>query len=206
MIISNRSRHKVYHRESCPYGNRIDKKYRRYVSEQEAKDRGYEECSWCGGLHGAYLNLRGNSNYYIRTKQPMRFYWDSEFKGLCVETKVGFWKILKSWNTGKYALYHLNRTVFESKKTAKERMNGRHHRQGDVDQTDSIPGLLHYISEHDKAKRIMQEKDYRSLPQKTKQQKKYYNQAKKKARREQHRRIDQLFEQIQNGSKNERSK
>lgn len=199
MVVSIRSRHKVYHREDCIYGKRIDTKYKRFISEENAKNLGYEECSWCGGLHRAYLNLKENPNYYVKTKKPMKFYWDSKFKGLCVETNVGFWKILKSWNTNKFALYHLNRTVFESKKTVKERMDGRHHRQMDVEQTDSIQMILHYISEHDKAKQIMKEHDYRALPQKTKQQRKYYNKAKKKARREENRRIDRLFEQIQNG-------
>ena len=204
MIISIRSKRKVYHQETCPYGKRIDRKYCRTVTEADAIKRGYEECSWCGGLHGAYLNLRMDPNYYMKTKRQMEFYWDSEFKALCVQTKIGFWKILKSWNTGKYALYHLNRTVFEEKKTVKERMDGRHHRQIDVEQTDSIQMILHYVFEHDKAKRIMKEHDYRSLRQRTKKQKKYYNQAKKKARREENRRIDKLFKQIQNGS--ERSK
>ena len=201
MIISTRSKHKIYHQDNCPYANRIRSKYQRHVTEIEAKNRGYGPCSFCGGLHGIYLNLQMNPDYYIKVRKPMEFYWDKVGQGLCIQTKVGFWKIVKSWNTGKYALYHLNRTVFEAKKNVKERMDGRHHRQTDVEQTESIQLLLHYISEHDRAKQIMQERDYRALPQKTKKQKKYFARAKKKAIREKNRRIDELFEQIQNGSR-----
>ena len=48
---------------------------------------------------------------------------------------------------------------------------------------------------HDEAKKIMQE-DYRNLPRRTKKQKRYYEQAKRKDRRAQIQRLDQLFDSL----------
>ena len=198
MVISRESKKKVYHREDCIYAARISSENKKYVSEAKLKKLGYKECEWCGGLHGVYLNLRKNPRHYLKNAKSMKYYWDNFSKALCVQTYAGFWKIVKSWNTGKYALYHLNHSVFVEKRDPKARMNGRHHRQTDVEQTTDIPKLLLYISEHDKAKQILQQKDYRSLPQKTKRQKKYYRKAAKKARKQYNKHMDYLFKQIQN--------
>ena len=202
MIISSRSKAKLYHRNWCPYAMKIDKKYRREVSESKLRSKGYTECSWCGGLHGIYLGLKWEPKDFGMENRGAEFFWDRKFKGLCIQTSGGFWKILTSWSTGKYSLYHLNHGEYDRLKTVKQRITGSYHRQHDVKQTENINTILHYIVDHDKAKKIMDE-DYRKLPKKTPKQRKYFRQAKQRQRRKENRRVDALFKQIQN-ERNER--
>ena len=79
-------------------------------------------------------------------------------------------------------------------------VRGAYHRQGDVKPAESLAKLIRYIADHDKAKRIIMD-DYRKLPRATKRQKKYYQQAEKKARRWQQgktgKRIEELFREIE---------
>lgn len=200
MVISSRSKAKIYHRNWCPYAEKIGKEYRKEVSEQKLKKKGYKECTWCGGLHGIYLALKRSPSSYGVTTRNVQFFWDRKYKGLCIETGTGFWKVLVSWTTGKYALHHLNRSEYNRLRTVRQRIKGIYHRQDDVKQTDSICSILNYVVEHDKAKRII-EKDYRKLPKKTPRQKYYYKQVERKMRREERKRVDDLFEQIQNERK-----
>ena len=55
MVISKKSSQMIYHEEDCPYAKRMDKKYKRNISERRALERGYHACSYCGGLHVFYV-------------------------------------------------------------------------------------------------------------------------------------------------------
>lgn len=73
-----------------------------------------------------------------------------------------------------------------------------YHRQADVPADDSLLKLVHYIEEHDRAKRIIIE-DYRRLPQRTKKQRKFYKKAEQRDRRMQIRRVDMLLDSLKTG-------
>ena len=200
MIISRNSKKKVYHQDYCPYAKRIDTKYRRSISEQKAKSKGYSACAWCGGLHGEYLlTTREPEMYGERQRKVVKISYDTKRKAMCFRTKIAFWKLVKSWNNDSYLLFHLNEDSFNPNYSDKELSNGRFHRQTDVaafTNLDKIHGIVTYIYEHDKAKKII-ENDWKKLPKKTKRQKKYYEQAKRKDRHQKLKRIDELFKEIE---------
>lgn len=200
MIVSRNSKKKIYHYDYCPYAKRIDRKYRREISERKAKSKGYTECQWCGGLHGVYLQSTMIEDMYgERQRKAVKIGYDTKEKALYFRTNIAFWKLVKSWNTNNLLLFHLNEESFDPNFTNRKLLNGKFHRQTDVpgfDNFDKIRGIVNYIYEHDKAKRIMTD-DWKKLPKKTKQQRKYYEQARRKDRHRKLKRIDELFKEIE---------
>lgn len=200
MIISRNSKKKVYHTDYCPYAKRIGTKYRKTISEQVAKSKGYSACAWCGGLHGEYLlATRKPEMYGERQRKVVKLSYDTKRKAMCFRTKIAFWKIVKSKNNDYYLLFHLNENSYNPSFSDKKLSEGRFHRQTDVaafTNLDKIHGIVTYIYEHDKAKKII-ENDWKKLPKKTKRQKKYYEQAKRKDRHQKLKRIDELFKELE---------
>lgn len=191
MVISKKSGQMIYHEETCPYAKRIQKKYRRYISERNALEKGYRPCSYCGGLHGLFLSFVDDSNDLTAS-------YDKKDKALCFRTDVGFWKVLEQGDPKTYRLWHLNGNDFDRNVESKFLMRRSFHRQVDVKSTTNIGKIVQYIRDHDRAKKIMKD-DWKKLPKNTQKQKKYYKQAKKREERKRHKRIDQLFEMIEKG-------
>lgn len=191
MVISKNSKELIYHDDNCPYAKRIIGKYRRCKSEKRLLELGYRACSYCGGLHGFFLR------YVAEPGDPIASY-DRKDKALCFRTDNGFWKIIEQGDFPTYRLWHLNKRDFDSNLESKYLMRRAFHRQSDVQSTLNMGKIIQYISEHDKAKRIMDD-DWRKLPKSTQKQKKYYKQAKKREERKKHKRLDQLFEMIEKG-------
>lgn len=71
-----------------------------------------------------------------------------------------------------------------------------YHLQMDVPWEQSPYKHIKYIYRHDEAKKIEKE-DYRNLPQKTKREKHYYQQAKRREQRKSTRRVMNIFEQLE---------
>lgn len=197
MVISKKSRQKIYHDEWCPYAKRVGRKYRREVTTDEAKRRGYVPCAYCGGMHGIYKVMLMDQNLFGKPRKKLKFSYDRGDQALCFRSNVGFWKIKQNQHTNLYNLYHLNKGSFYQSATDKQLMHGYFHRQRDVDGTDSMQKIVNYIYEHDKAKQIMCDNNYRNLPQKTKKQRKYYKQAKKKAIRKEINRVNDIFAKLE---------
>lgn len=198
MVISKESDQMIYHEDDCPYVKRMRRKNIKHVSESKAISDGYHYCSYCGGLHGAYLRFQSNPNLYGKSHVGLTASYDQIDKALCFRTSNGFWKILKNPEAKDYRLWHLNHGDFNPILSDKELMRRSFHRQVDVKATFNIPRIVYYISEHDKAKKIM-DVDWKKLPNKTPKQKKYYKQAAKRERIKQNRRIDELFEKLEKG-------
>lgn len=198
MVISKKSSQMIYHEEDCPYAKRMSKKHRQYISEKTAIEKGYRPCTYCGGLHRIYLNLKKDPNAYKKIREGVTESYDRIDKGLCFRTKVGFWKVLNPKQCGEYRLWHLNHNDFDEKIPDKQLMRRSFHRQNDVKATANIVRIIQYIHDHDKAKRIMND-DWKKLPNKTPKQKKYYRQAAKRERKKQNRRIDELFKKLEKG-------
>jgi hypothetical protein len=191
VVISKKSGQMIYHEETCPYAKRMQKKYRRYISEQKALEKGYRPCSYCGGLHGIFLSFVDDSNDLTAS-------YDKKDKALCFRTDVGFWKVLEQGDPKSYRLWHLNGSDFDQNVESKYLMRRSFHRQVDVKSTTNIGKIVQYIRDHDKAKKIIKD-DWKKLPKSTQKQKRYYKQAKKREERKRHKRLDQLFEMIEKG-------
>lgn len=198
MVISKKSSQMIYHEEDCPYVKRMNKKYRRNISEDAAKDKGYHACSYCGGLHGMYLRFRDNPNYFQMQSKGLSVSYDQVDRGLCFRTANGFWKVLTRGPIETYKLWHLNHGHFDPDLSDKELMRRTFHRQSDVKSTLNMGRIIQYISDHDKAKKII-DKDWKKLPKATPKQKKYYKQAQKRAKRKENKRIDELFKRLEKG-------
>lgn len=198
MVISKKSDQMIYHEEDCPYAKRIRKKYRRHISEDTAKEQGYHSCSYCGGLHGMYLKFRDNPNYFQIRQKGLSVSYDRIDRGLCFRTSNGFWKVLIRGPVETFKLWHLNHGHFDPELPDKILMRRTFHRQMDVKETLNMGRIIQYISDHDRAKRIIDD-DWKKLPKSTPKQKKYYKQARKRAKRKENRRIDELFKKLEKG-------
>ena len=173
------------------YETRISFAHRMTLSPKKAMMYGYHECSCCGGLKG-FMKIAGKNLNTMGFDIGFTYLYDEKSDTLYLRTNMGFWKIFCR-SEMRYVLYHCS--CFDSEKPFKTLMHSVFHRQKDVQETDSILSLVHYVIKHDEAKKIMQE-DYRNLPRRTKKQKRYYEQAKRKDRRAQIQRLDQLFDSL----------
>lgn len=191
MVISKKSSQLIYHEDDCPYAKRMDKKYKRYISSRAAIEKGYRECSYCGGLHGFYIK-------HVNDPGDISMFYDRKDKAICFRTDVGFWKVIAQGDPETYRLWHLNRSDFSNTVESKFLMRRSFHRQVDVKSTLNIGKIIQYIRDHDKAKKIMKD-DWKKLPKTTSKQKKYYKQAKRKARRKETQRLDELFKKLEKG-------
>ena len=198
MVISKNSKELIFHEETCPYVKRMSKKYRRYISERKARESGYHACSYCGGLHGFFLKFKSDPSLYSKAREGLTASFDRKDKAICFRTDVGFWKVLEQGEHQTFRLWHLNGSDFDPKVESKYLMRRSFHRQVDVQATTNLGKIIQYISDHDKAKKIMKD-DWKKLPKSTQKQKKYYKQAKKREERKRHKRLDQLFEMIEKG-------
>ena len=194
VIVSDASRKMVYHRSGCIYASRIKDTHRMTLKLNDAARHGYHECSCCSGTKGA---VRVSKKVLDQAGPDIAFeyLYDKRSDTLFIRTEFGFWKIYHRKGYG-FLLYHCSR--YERAKTFESLMHDIFHRQSDVLADESLLKLIHYIVEHDRAKRIILE-DYKKLPQRTKKQKKYYKKAEQKARRLQIKRVDMLLDCLKKG-------
>ena len=76
MIISNRNGSNIYHETWCPYVKKIQPKYRRNVDIETAKERGYKECCYCGGMHETYKTLIRDPGMYGKIRRKLAISYD----------------------------------------------------------------------------------------------------------------------------------
>lgn len=194
VIISDASKRMVYHRSGCIYASRITSAHQMTLNIRDAVAYGYHECTCCGGLKGA---VRVNRNSLNKAGKDIAFeyLYDERSDTLYIRTEIGFWKIFHRQGRG-FLLYHCSK--YDKTRKFESLMHDEYHRQTDVPMDESLLKLVHYIEEHDRAKRIIIE-DYKKLPQRTKKQKKYYKRAEQKARRMQIQRVDMLLDSLKLG-------
>lgn len=198
MVISKNSKLKIYHEEDCPYAKRMSKKYQRTITMEKAHSKGYQPCSYCGGIHGLFIQLGKHPTMYGKAREGITESYDRIDRAICFRTPIGFWKVVKKKSDNTYRLYHLNRGCFSPNATDRQLMRRTFHRQADVKGTTKFGKIIYYIHEHDKAKQVMKD-DWRKLPKNTNKQKYYYKQAKKREERKQRKRVDELFKKLEKG-------
>ena len=192
-VISLISKQRVYHKDGCPYVNKISKRFKKMVDIDKAEYKRYRPCKYCVGLRG--WDRIFHKRPYRRDKEKGITCWYDDRTGyIFLKTKVGFWKVYWKESIQRFLLFHRNGEL-DPEKSNRDLMRSRFHRQGDVSPTPDFDSLVNYISSHDKNKAIA-EIDYRKLPRKTKQQKKIYKHYAKKAKRDYHKRMNALFNSI----------
>lgn len=191
VISMNTHGDSIYHRPGCYYEARIWPKGKKFVKKGEAQARGYRPCKYCCGICGYY---RSHGDLFAKWSRVlhMEFTCLSRQDRLCVRTQDGLWQIRQNCE-GIYALYHLNH--FRADVPTRELANRSYHRQNDVPETGSVGQLIGYIYRHDQAMAIIKD-DYHKLPQDTRQQKIYYQQARDRERRRSIRRVDKWFRRM----------
>ena len=195
VIISDRSREKVYHHEGCPHAVRITGEHRMDITINRANVLGYRRCRCCGNLKGIIRALP-YSLWTVGNDRSMEITHQSKTDTVYARTDAGFWKIFWKEPVG-LVLYHLNH--YDPGKSTEELSRKEFHRQRDVRPTESMVQLFNYIEKHDRAKQIIAE-DYRKLPQRTKKQRRYYRQAENRHKRMQADRVLALFADMEKGT------
>lgn len=191
LVVSSTSsnKQKIYHRLGCRYAKRIKSENRFEMNSVQAQKRQYQKCQYCEGLFGD-VRIHKKTIQNWEEKYQMQITYKKATDTLYICTDIGFWKIYSNRESEEYLLYHRNHYVKEM--DFQEAESGDFHRQVDVKPTESLQKLVEYINAHDRAKGTIM-CDYRKLPQSTKKQKKYYKAAKKKARKKEIQRVQDLF-------------
>lgn len=192
MIISIHSKSKVFHRPGCRYAESIRDNNALYKNTEWAEIRGYRPCKWCSRMDGRYQIEKKEVGEYLSKYGCVM---DKKDHIVYIRSDIGCWKLVYCRKYSDFVLYHRNHAKGIVPITEVEKDN--YHKQSDSFEFNSIMGAADYIVKHDNAKKILSIGSYRDLPRATKKQKQYYNAAKKKARRNDIRRIDSLFRQIE---------
>lgn len=146
------------------------------------------------------LSMQSNSMVYHRPecryarkiykKNRMQLPWqDAEWKG---------YRPCKCCNTMKF-LYGLEQDAIEAFCKQQHNMDAEkvpYHRQRDMHEAGSIMRMLRYIQGHDEFRQFGPA-DYRQMPRRTRQQRYYYNSAKRLQEKRTARRLDSLFLMIE---------
>lgn len=196
VIISKRERD-VYHEDFCPYANQIQKRYRKYIDEDEAIKRGYRECKFCHSVRGIVYKYKKTTDYQV--------FYDPMDDAFCVKTLAGFWKLIWRENNKVWHVFHMNHKgwkAFNPELPAKVLMRGSFHRQDDIHQTGSVAKILSYIFKHDKAYQ-QAETDIRQMKKTTHKQRVSYRKQKCRKKREQIRTVFKIFNQLEKEKKND---
>lgn len=183
----------TFHEWWCPYKARI--KIFTMLDEQDARNKGYCECKFCRSTKGLAYRYR---------KWPLiglDSFYDPIDDALCFKTKAGFWKLIWYENELAWHLFHLNHGCFWENRPVKHMMRRTFHRQTDMQPTSSVAKIANYIIKHDE-NYTRTDGDYHKMPRTSKKQKKYYQQAKKRARKKSVRNVYKILDELnQNGSK-----
>lgn len=186
---------KIYHKDGCPYVKRCPSNNKEFVDVDTREYKKYRACKYCGGNRG-YARLFHKRPYRKMEEKNMEcwYQYESGKEFLYIRTEFGCWKLYWKVAEQKFLLYHRN--IFDPSLSHEELMTGGYHKQRDMQSSPSFDSIVHYIYRHDQDKAIAAI-DYRKLPQSTKKQRRYFRHHKKVAEKERHKRIDELFKQIE---------
>lgn len=190
-MISMESTSMVYHRAECRYARKILTKNRMQLNWEDAEQKGYRPCACCDGALFLYSSERDAIRNYA---EMFQMNVDLKDNKIYVRTDVGCWKIVYKIRDQKFILLHRN--YVSGRISLDDVEKAPFHRQTDIPEAGSIMKYLKYIRKHDEFKQTLP-KDYHQMPRDTRQQKRYYESAKRRAKRRSERRVDDLFELIE---------
>ena len=183
---------KIYHRSGCRYAKRIQVKNRMDMPFAEAKHYGYRPCKRCNTMEYVYESEWCNIDYFRRKKDIEYLFKDGI---LYIKTNVSCWKIIYSKKSERVVLYHRNSCDIPVDFTKPE--NEQYHLQKDCASAITINALLKYIYEHDRYREAQE----RGVELTSFTSKKSRILAARSKRREQYRRVDDLFAMLEQNNK-----
>ena len=185
-MISKESKRMVYHRPQCRYAKKMKKKNRVQMYWDVAEKRGYRPCKYCDSAKYMYGLAEGEVEYFAEIHGLDVDFVNNE---IVVRTDAGCWKILYKKHRQQFMLLHRNHV--NGRITLEEVNKVPFHHQGDVPYSKNIMKYMKYIQSHDEFK--LHQVDYRTMPQVTARQKSYYRTARRRAEKQNARRLDSLF-------------
>ena len=190
--MSKQSGSMVYHRPECRYARKIYKRNRMQLPWQDAERKGYRPCKCCNTMKFLYGLEQDAIEAFCKQQHSM----DADFVNneVYVRTDVGCWKIHYKAKEQKFILFHRNYVKGHIALEDVEKVP--YHRQRDMHEAGSIMRMLRYIQGHDEFRQFGPA-DYRQMPRRTRQQRHYYNSAKRLQEKRTARRLDSLFLMIE---------
>lgn len=195
VIVSKRISSRFYHREDCLFVTQIPEEERLQLPEKTAVRMGYHPCG-CWKTDFSVSSLKKIPE--LPELRGLSYDIDKPNNTVYVRTSCGFWKMIRD-NECLWVLYHRN--TFDAALSTDELKQGEFHRQNDVERCSYPQDLARYIRKHDIAKQIIRD-DYRNLPKTNRQEREYYEKAKRKARKREQERLDHLFDMLDSGVDN----
>ena len=185
-VMSKQTR--IYHRPTCRYVKRIQKRNLLETGVFEAKAFGYQPCLCCNTIEHVYETEQNYLKYFFR---PMKLEFSFIKDAVYVKTPISLWKLVYSKQDEKFILFHRNHSKMPV--NYEDPSSERFHRQEDCAKANSIAALGKYIYEHDRY-REAQQKGEKLTSFTSKRAERLARQSERKA---QHRRLDMLFASIE---------
>lgn len=176
----------VYHEYDCWHLRRSSKDRWRYITIDRANKRGFRPCKCCGTVRFHMRYEQKVLNRFIKGKNMEYRVIDDV---MYVKTEISCWKIIYNPEAMTYALYHRNSKALPVDFTHPQ--NEHYHRQADKGCTAKMEELFRYIRSHDAFRKSEQETggDLKRMSVSPKYRQQYIN----RKRRQEHRRLDELF-------------
>lgn len=187
-IVSFQSSAKVYHRPNCHYAKRIKNANGYVFSRNEAVRMGFRPCKCCNSMDYLVRDANGILSAYEKIYDMQFRYIDGI---LYVKTELNGWKLVYSCKAEKIVIYHRNRSKRDIDFEHPDRE--KYHQQKDIRYVVGIKKALQYIDKHDKYwKNVNMGNQPISFTNK-----KYEIQAKKREKRTQMRKVNDLFRALE---------
>lgn len=184
--ISLASNEMIYHSLQCWHAGNIARKNVLVLNKGQLEARGYRPCKCCNSL--AY-HLRTENDTVERFKNK-KVKFDREGRDtLIVRTEIGIWKLIYRPENQNFSVYHGNRSCLPD--ALSDIKKATWHRQGDKPAARTLTDALQYLFLHDQFRKSVIETggDLRRMNI----SKKYMASAKRARRKEEIRRVDELF-------------
>ena len=173
------SKNRVFHYPNCVFASKIKlENLITFDSKDEARACGYRHCVHCSRLIKYYDKDKEVIDKFIN-ENNLKMYIDDD--SMFIDNTFSCWKITVASNGNGLVLFHGNTESYEQLKVKDGHIIHNYHLQKYRGAKD-IMNMLKYIIEHDKWKADHID-SYKSLPRRTKKQKKEYNKAAKVAKR-----------------------
>ena len=180
------SKNRIFHYPNCIYVSRINpENLISFDSKDDARACGYRQCVYCSRIIRYYEQDKIAIDRFISTHHLKMYIEDDS---MYIDNESACWKITTVSDGEGLILYHGNTERYERLEMKDGHIQHHYHLQKYRGNRD-IMSMLKYIIEHDKWK-SEHANDYKSMPKRTKRQRKEYRKAAKLAKR---RKITNLF-------------
>ena len=180
MVVSTlNSRRRIFHYPECTYASRIkEENLVTFFSKDEARACGYRHCIHCSRLLKYYKEDQEEIDKFIKEHHIDMYIEDDS---MFIENSYYCWKITVVPDGYGLILYHGNTEAYDKLKVKNGHIIHNYHLQK-YHGKYTILHMLQYIVEHDNW-RADNMNSYKSMPRRTKKQRREYNKAAKTAKK-----------------------